>query len=89
MIYLKLTREGLYVLRSLYMQPSKEKNADFDTWMTTYTFAFTSENFLRQLHKDNSYFQGIYFLIVKGSLRAYIKKPTVETAGANECLLYE
>ncbi|MBS1501165.1 MAG: DUF4198 domain-containing protein [Bacteroidetes bacterium] len=52
MIYLKLTREGLYVLRSLYMQPSKEKNADFDTWMTTYTFAFTSENDTPNTYKE-------------------------------------
>ncbi|MBS1525036.1 MAG: DUF4198 domain-containing protein [Bacteroidetes bacterium] len=52
MIYFKLTREGLYMLRSLYMQPSKDKNADFNTWMTTFTFAFTSENDTPNTYKE-------------------------------------
>lgn len=51
-IYFKLSREGIYMLRSMHMEPSKEKNADFDTWMATYTFAFNSNNQMPNTYKE-------------------------------------
>jgi len=34
------------------MEPSKDKNADFETWMTTYTFAFSSSNQMPNTYKE-------------------------------------
>lgn len=51
-IYFKLSREGIYLLRSLYMEPSKDKNADFETWMASYTFAFSSSNEMPNTYKE-------------------------------------
>jgi len=50
--YFKLTREGIYMLRSLHMEESKNKGIDYDTWMTTYTFAFTSVNEMPNTYKE-------------------------------------
>jgi hypothetical protein len=52
LIYFKLTREGIYLLRSLYMEPSKDKSADYDTWVTTYSFAFSSSNEMPNTYKE-------------------------------------
>jgi len=51
-VYLKLTREGIYMLRTAHMEPSKDKNADFDTWLATYTFAFESSNTMPNTYKE-------------------------------------
>lgn len=51
-IYFKLSREGIYMLRSLHMEQSKDKSADFDTWITTYTFAFESSNEMPNTYKE-------------------------------------
>jgi len=51
-IYFKLNREGIYLLRALYTEPSKDKGADFETWMATYTFAFTSSNDMPNTYKE-------------------------------------
>jgi len=51
-IYFKLSREGVYLLRALYTEPSKEKGADFETWMATYTFGFTSSNEMPNTYKE-------------------------------------
>jgi len=51
-IYFKLNREGIYLLRALYSEPSKDKGADFETWMATYTFAFTSSNDMPNTYKE-------------------------------------
>lgn len=51
-IYFKLSREGVYMLRSLHMEPSKDKSADYDTWLTTYTFAFVSSNEMPNTYKE-------------------------------------
>lgn len=52
LIYFKLSREGIYMLRSLHIEPSKEKGADYETWMTTYTFAFNSSNEMPNSYKQ-------------------------------------
>lgn len=51
-IYFKLSREGVYLLRASYTEPSKEKGADFETWMATYTFGFTSSNEMPNTYKE-------------------------------------
>jgi uncharacterized GH25 family protein len=51
-VYFKLSREGVYMLRSLHMEASKDRNADYDTWMTTYVFSFTSSNDVPNSYKQ-------------------------------------
>ncbi|RYF85021.1 MAG: DUF4198 domain-containing protein, partial [Chitinophagaceae bacterium] len=51
-IYFKLSREGIYLLRSIYTLPSASKDADFETWWTSYTFAFSSANELPNTYKE-------------------------------------
>ena len=51
-IYFKLTREGIYLLRSAHMESSKEKSADYETWLATYTFAFNSSNEMPNTYKE-------------------------------------
>jgi len=51
-IYFKLSREGIYLLRALYTEPSKDKGADFETWMASYTFGFTSSNEMPNTYKE-------------------------------------
>ncbi|MFI5160844.1 MAG: DUF4198 domain-containing protein [Sphingobacteriales bacterium] len=51
-VYFKLSREGIYMLRSAHIEPSKDKNVDFDTWLATYTFAFESSNTMPNTYKE-------------------------------------
>ncbi|MDB5135587.1 MAG: hypothetical protein JWP37_2190 [Mucilaginibacter sp.] len=51
-IYFKLTREGIYLLRSTYIEPSKDKSADFETWMTSFTFGFSSSSEMPNTYKE-------------------------------------
>jgi uncharacterized GH25 family protein len=51
-IYFKLSREGIYLLRSLFMEPSKDKSADFETWATTFTFAFSNSGDMPNTYKE-------------------------------------
>jgi len=52
LIFFKLTREGIYMLRSMHMEEAKEKKADYDAWLTTYTFAFSSVNEMPSTYKE-------------------------------------
>lgn len=52
LIYFKLTREGIYLLRSMHLEASKDKSADFDAWLATYTFAFESANEMPNTYKQ-------------------------------------
>lgn len=51
-IYFKLSREGVYLLRALYTEPSKDKGADFETWLTSYTFGFSSSNEMPNTYRE-------------------------------------
>ena len=51
-VYFKLSREGIYLLRSSFMEPSKDKNADFETWIASYSFAFSSSNEMPNTYKE-------------------------------------
>lgn len=45
-VYFKLSREGIYMLRLVNIQPSAIKGADFDKWAATCTFAFKNAGIL-------------------------------------------
>lgn len=51
-VYFKVSREGIYLLRSLHTIPSTSKNADFESWWASYTFAFSSANELPNTYKE-------------------------------------
>lgn len=51
-IYFKLSREGVYLLRALFTEPSKDKGTDFETWMASYTFGFSSSNELPNTYRE-------------------------------------
>lgn len=53
LIYFKLSREGIYALSSTHTEQLKDnKTADFESWRTTYTFAFSSNNDLPNTYKE-------------------------------------
>lgn len=52
LVYLKLSREGIYVLRAKHFIISKDKSADFQSWRATYTFAFTSSNEMPNTYRE-------------------------------------
>ncbi|MEO6851830.1 MAG: DUF4198 domain-containing protein, partial [Mucilaginibacter sp.] len=52
LIYFKLSREGIYLLRTMHIEASKDKNVDFDTWLTTYCFGFSSSNEMPNTYKE-------------------------------------
>jgi uncharacterized protein DUF4198 len=51
-VYFKLSREGIYLLRTLHIEPSKEKSADFESWLASYTFAFSSSDDVPNSYKS-------------------------------------
>ena len=53
LIYFKLSREGIYALSSIHTEQLKDnKTADFESWKTTYTVAFSSNNELPNSYKE-------------------------------------
>lgn len=52
LIYFKLSREGIYMLSSVHIETSKDKNADFESWGTTFTFAFTNNGTMPDTYKE-------------------------------------
>ena len=50
--YFKLSREGIYLLRSLHMELGKDKSADYDSWITSFSFAFNSNNEMPNTYKE-------------------------------------
>lgn len=50
--FFKLTREGIYLLRSVNIAASKDPDFDFDIWQTAFTFAFSSSNTMPNTYKD-------------------------------------
>ena len=51
-VYFKLSREGIYMLRSLHMETSKEKNTDFDTYMANCMFSFSNSTDVPNSYKS-------------------------------------
>jgi hypothetical protein len=52
LVYLKLSREGIYILSAKHFIISKDKSADFQSWRATYTFAFTSSNEMPNTYRE-------------------------------------
>ncbi|MEO6149765.1 MAG: DUF4198 domain-containing protein, partial [Mucilaginibacter sp.] len=50
--YFKLSREGIYLLRSAHTTVPDTKDADFETLWASYTFAFSSANELPNTYKE-------------------------------------
>lgn len=47
-----LSREGVYLLRSVRIEPTKDKDADYESWWTSYTFPFSSSEELPNTYKE-------------------------------------
>jgi uncharacterized GH25 family protein len=39
-----MSREGIYMLRNVHVEPTADKDADYVSWWTTYTFLFSSSD---------------------------------------------
>lgn len=52
-VFIKLSREGTYMLQSIHIEPSKDQQAaDFEAWQTSFTFAFSSTNTMPNSYKE-------------------------------------
>jgi uncharacterized GH25 family protein len=52
LIFFKLSREGIYMLSSVHIETSKDKNADFESWGATLTFAFTNNGTMPDTYRE-------------------------------------
>jgi uncharacterized GH25 family protein len=43
-VYFNMSREGIYMIRSTKFEESKSKDADYQSWVATYTFSFTNHD---------------------------------------------
>jgi uncharacterized GH25 family protein len=51
-ITLTMSREGIFMLRNVHVQPTADKDADYVSWWTTYTFAFSSSDEVPNTYKE-------------------------------------
>ncbi len=47
-----MTREGIYLLRSVRVAETKDKDADYESWWASYTFAFSSSDDVPNTYKE-------------------------------------
>jgi uncharacterized GH25 family protein len=47
-----LSREGIYLLRSVHIEPTTDKDADFESWWASYTFPFSSTDEALNTYKE-------------------------------------
>jgi len=47
-----MSREGVYMLRSVRIEPTKDKDADYESWWTSFTFPFSSSEELPNTYKE-------------------------------------
>src|SRR5665213_132192 len=47
-----MSREGIYLLRSVHIEPTKDKDADYEGWWASYTFPFSSSDELLNSYKE-------------------------------------
>jgi len=50
--YIKVSREGIYMLASSYVEASTTSGTDVDRWYTSYTFAFSSSNAMPNTYRE-------------------------------------
>jgi uncharacterized GH25 family protein len=51
-ITLTMTREGIFMLRSVRVDATKDKDADYASWWTSFTFPFSSSNEMPNTYKE-------------------------------------
>ncbi|WP_183567468.1 DUF4198 domain-containing protein [Mucilaginibacter sp. SP1R1] len=51
-VYFKLSREGIYMVSSVHVEVSKDKDADFESWGATYTFAFSNADSMPNTYRE-------------------------------------
>jgi uncharacterized GH25 family protein len=47
-----MTREGIYLLRSVRVEETKDKDADYESWWASYTFPFSSSDDVPNTYKE-------------------------------------
>jgi len=47
-----MSREGIYMLRTVRVEPTKDKDADFESWWASYTFPFSSSDEVPSTYKE-------------------------------------
>jgi uncharacterized GH25 family protein len=47
-----MSREGIYMLRSVRIEPTKDKDADFQSWWASFTFPFSSSDEVPNTYKE-------------------------------------
>ena len=47
-----MSREGIYLLRSVHVEETKDKDADFESWWASYTFPFSSSDEVPNTYKE-------------------------------------
>ena len=47
-----MSREGIYLLRSVHIEPTKDKDADYEGWWASFTFPFSSSDELLNSYKE-------------------------------------
>jgi uncharacterized GH25 family protein len=51
-LYFSPSRDGIYMIRCVHIEPSKTNDADFETWFATYSFAFSNQDELPNTYKE-------------------------------------
>jgi uncharacterized GH25 family protein len=51
-VTITMSREGLYMLRSVRVEATKDKDADFQSWRTSFTFPFSSSDDVPNTYKE-------------------------------------
>ena len=47
-----MSREGIYMLRSVRIEPTKDKDADYESWWASFTFPFSSSDEVPNTYKE-------------------------------------
>jgi uncharacterized GH25 family protein len=51
-ITITMSREGVFMLRNVHVEPTTDKDADYASWWTTYTFSFSSSDEVLNSYKE-------------------------------------
>ena len=52
MLSFTMSREGIYLLRSVMVDATKDKDADYESWWASYTFPFSSSDDVPNTYKE-------------------------------------
>ena len=52
MVYFTMSREGIFMLRSIHVEATKDKDADYASWWAAYTFAFSSSDEVPNTYRE-------------------------------------